>query len=158
MMSGVRDHYHKWLGRNQQSSPQAIAEIEVILRREDVFENWVRETHADCGAYDYACASSTFGGWIRGAQAAPYIMQVNINMALFFALFTVCEMWMQLRGARVDVTTHLTAAIRRSVFYHVQAERLGMSEQDFLFRQFGAGAAVDYILDRIVAEYMTARS
>jgi hypothetical protein len=157
MMKEVRERYRTWLRAEKQVSPEAIEEVEALLRRGDVLDNWVRETHADCGAYDFACASDTLGGWIRGPEAAPYVMEVNINMALFFSLLTLFEVWARLRGAVGDISTHPPASIRRAVFYHIQAKKLGMSQEDFLFRQFGAGTAIDYIMGRIIGEYMAVR-
>jgi hypothetical protein len=57
MMKEVEGHYHSWL-----KEEKLLVRLEVLgnarrlLKDRAVLSNWVRETHADCGAYDYAGA------------------------------------------------------------------------------------------------------
>jgi hypothetical protein len=152
--SAIRD----WMRAQKRVSRKEVEEIEALLRDDAVFANWVREAHADSGAYDYACDTSTHGGWIRGPDAAPYVMEVNINMAFFFAVLTLLEVWGMLRGVSGDFRTHPPVGVRKALFHHVQAKKADMSQEDFLFRQFGAGTVVNHVMARTIDEYVALRT
>ena len=158
MMKEVDGHYHSWLKEEKLLvRPEVLGNARRLLKDRAVLSNWVRETHADCGAYDYAGASATFGGWVKGDEARRKLMQINVNMAIFFWLNSLLELYTESRGGEIDVTTHPPAAIRRAIFVHIQAKKQGMSQQEFLFRQFGAGIAAGFLLERIAEEYLRTR-
>jgi hypothetical protein len=95
---------------------------------------------------------------VRGPDAAPYVMEVNLNMAFFFTVLTLFEVWQLLRGAPGDFRTHPPVGVRKALFHHVQAKKEGMSQEDFLFRHFGAGTVVNHVMARTIDAYVALRN
>ena len=156
MMTEMKDHLSTWLAEEKLLVRHQVMEnVKRLLKDVAVLDSWVRELHADCGAFDYLYATKTHGGWDASRQK---LMDTYVHMAFFFSLLTVFEIYAQTTGQKVDVTTHPPAIVRRAVFCHIQAKRNRMSQEDFLFRQFGAGTVVGYIMEAIIREYMKLRN
>ena len=155
MMTEVEGHLSTWLAEERKLvSPQVLANVRKLLKDPAAPDSWVREIHADCGAFDFFYASSTHGGWSASSED---LMRANIHMSFFFALLSLFEVHAQNSGVDLDVTTHPPAVIRRAVFCHIMAKRHGMSQQDFMLIQFGAGFAVGCLMEAIIAEYVKTR-
>jgi hypothetical protein len=120
-----------------------------LLRDNSILDAWIREIHADNGAFEFLYASNTHGGWIKSRE---YLMRAYVDISFFFSLLTLFEIYLQSRGFEVNVSTHPPACIRRAMFCYIQSLKNNMNEQDFLFRQFGAGSLVHFIMDIVLSE------
>ncbi|MGD0952599.1 MAG: hypothetical protein ABR985_09430 [Methanotrichaceae archaeon] len=151
-MTEVKAHLSTWLAEEKlMVPPHVVDNARQLLKEPDVLDAWVREINADCGALDFSYASNTLGGMYKSREA---LMRIYIQMALFFSILRLFEAYAQATGHEINVITHPPASIRRAVFCHIQAKRYHMSEEDFLLHQFGAGAAVSFIMDAIIGDYM----
>jgi len=148
----TKSDVQRWLGEETLlMRPQVMSRLRGLLQDPEVLDNWTHEVHADCGAFDFLHASSTHGGW---SQSAKKLQRSFILIALLFSLLTLLEIFNQMTGGEVSVKTHPPASARRALFVHIQARRCGMSEQEFLLKQFGAGVAVGALMDAIIGTYV----
>ncbi len=158
-MKEVTGYYKKWLREEKfLVDPKMMASARQLLSNQNILNNWVEETHADCGAYEFAWAAETHGGWASNdPSVAPALRQVNVSMSLFFWLLTLLEIYTRSRGLGLPVDTHPPYPYRSAIFCYIQAKKRHMSQQDFLFKQFGAGMAISYIMQRVIEEYVRVR-
>ena len=151
-MRDVKGHYKAGSEENVLVNSTVMKNVRQLLRDKNILHNWIRETLADCDAYEYAFATMTHGGWIKGSDALPYLREAYVDMSVFFSILGLYEIYAKSREAEPDVTTHPSALVRSAIFCHIQAKKLRMSQQTFLFQQFGAGVAVQFIMGRIFEE------
>lgn len=137
--------------------PRVVQNARGLLKNPAVFDSWAREAHADYGAFDFFQASETRGGWNKTPEA---LMRAYVHIALFFSLLTLFEVWANLRGVRVDVSTHPPAIVRRALFCHIEAKRMNIkiSPHEFLYRQFGAGMITAALMEAIIGGYVSQRA
>lgn len=151
MMTAVRGHLFSWLAEEKHFPDSRVVDnARRMLKDPAILDSWVREIHADCGAFDFFYASATHGGWGPSREA---LRDAYVYMSFFFSLLTLFELYEIAIGQGEDATTHPTAVIRRSVWCHIQAKKYGMSQEDFLCQQFGAGFFVQCIMEAIFKEY-----
>lgn len=144
-MKEVEEHYRSWLNEEKiLLNSTVMNNVRRLLRDQNILGNWVRESLADDDAYEYAFASLTHGHWIRGTDELPYLREVYVAMAILFSLLGLWELYNQSRGMPPDVmfTTHPSALARPAVWCHIQAKKVGLSQEAFLSEQFGAGMVV----------------
>ncbi|QDU23309.1 hypothetical protein [Urbifossiella limnaea] len=152
MMAEIRGHIVTWL--DEESAlvrPAVLATAREALRDPTVMDSWVREFHADMGGFEYLHATETHGGW---AKSPEKLASAYMHVSFFFALNAMVETHLERREHEYDHRSHPPWNIRRAVFCHIQAKRMGMSQQDYLFRQFGAGFATSILMDRILDVYL----
>ncbi len=157
MLREFEGHYATWLKEDRSLSRDRRQAAAAVLRDRTMLSNWIKEIHADCGGYDFAVATATHGGWVRGPSAHGLVARVQIQMAFWFWLLKLFELYSHARGRPPGVRTHPPAAVRSAVFHHVQAKRSRMSPRDFSVRGFGAGTAAQFLLARILEAYLRTR-
>jgi hypothetical protein len=153
-MRDVEGYYRSWLKEeNVFVNSTIMKDVRQLLRDKNILHHWIRETLADCDSFQSFFTNMTFGGWIKGSDARPQLREAYVGMSVLFSILGLHEMYAKSRGAPPDVTTHPSAVIRLAIFCHIQAKKLRMSQETFLFQQFGAGVAVRLILGRTFEEY-----
>ena len=126
----------------------------------EAFENWVEEITVDWMAYPnvikfYKYYSSYYRNNIKQLK-----MEIYSSLAMLFSiLLKMQEIFLEdILSKPLSWQTHPPTSIRQSIFWYRLRAGLGLSEVDFLAKEWGSGLVITLLMERIWDLYQSSFS